>query len=334
MSSNALGELMTGRINHTILKRHIAELNVPENEKQELRDLADSSASVSASVLSMIHDYMNIMKHPCTSPVRNNDPGNTPRITINRPPANTGYSGRIVIQGGTYSQGNPDHYSSSVNDPGFDLTDIAKRKCLFINLSDYNIRSPDGSLNPKCFQCFLSNTLQFEKEIKPFALSGRLCFIVEELSSGILKWYKWLLDLPNSIVYFNYQDFYSKIADAAELRQELISMVERIFFFTITDAASAKWVSDFFGSRNVEKISSTDLPPNDFWDIIFRKRTYTHQEEEKYWFSQHEIRQLRNKGIVFSLRDRIFKPCYLERGETYLDRHYRKKVNFCTFTFK
>jgi len=340
-SSAAIGGLITGQLNHMRLIQEIQSMNIPEQQKNMLLDSANSAQSVSVTVLSVIQDYLFKMQRASTSrPSMQINPivtsPNVPRITIR----NTN-NGQPVRPGGItiLSEINgPTQFMQQAVQPvasnGFNASSIDERKCFFLNVDNEVPRIFGNAPSVQCFQWYLSKTLQMEMNAKPFVRQNRILLIIEDLSSEMLDWYRWLIDLPNCILLLNYKDFHSKLADAPERRHQLLERIERMFFFSITNDASAQWTSEFFGSRTVPKIVRTDVPPRDFWEMIFRQQSVAHDEQEKPWFSKHEIHHLGDKGIVFSLRDQIFEPCYLEGGSTYEDKSYRGRVNFCTFSFR
>lgn len=196
-------------------------------------------------------------------------------------------------------------------------------------------RNFDHVPNEQCFQWYLSRTMQMDINAKTEIQTERILLIIENINAAILKWFWWLIELPNCVLLLNYEDFYSKIADSEEYRQQLVSKMDRIYFFSVLEEQSAGWASRFFGTHMVPKVVVTDQPYRDWRDIIIRPRTYAHDEVEKPWFSTHEIQHLGNSGIVYSKSDKIFTACYRENGTTYRDKKYRgKRVNFCPFCFR
>lgn len=338
-NSNAVGGLITGQLNHMRLIQEIRNMHIPEQQKTFFEDTANSAQSVSVTVLSVIQDYLFKMQRASTSrpsiqiPSNLSSP-NAPRITIHGSNVQQGVP-RITILNNSNQQVLPVQHTVQprVSD-GFNASAVNERKCFFLEVDNEVPMNFNNTPNVQCFQWYLSKTLQMEMDARPAIKNSRILLIVENISSVQLNWFWWLFDLPNSILTLNYSDFYSKLADASDRRQQLIGRMERIFFFSITDDSSAQWTSDFFGSRTVSKTTHTDLPPRDFWEMFFRQKSITHGEEEKPWFSKHEIRHLGDKGIVFSIRDNSFAPCYLEHGNTYQDKDYYGRVNFCTFSFK
>lgn len=339
-SSTALGGLITGQLNHMRLIQEIRNLNITEQQKATLLDSANSAQSVSVTVLSVIQDYLFKMQRASTPrpviQINHTMPTpNAPRITIRSNNGQPIHPGGITILNENYRQPQP---VQQVPQPfavsGFNASAISERKCLFLHVDNELPRVYGNAPNVQSFQGYLSKTLQMEMDARPSVKQNRILLVIEDLSSEMLDCYRWLIDLPNCILLLNYKDYHSKLADAPERRQQLLERIERIFFFSITNDASAQWTSEFFGSRTVPKIVRTDMPPRDFWEMIFRQQSVAHDEQEKPWFSKHEIRHLGDKGIVFSLRDQIFKPCYLEGGATCEDKSYRGRVNFCTFSFR
>lgn len=340
-NASAIGSLMSGQLNHMRLIQEIQNMDIPAPQKDTLIDTANNAQSVSVTVLSVIQDYLYKMQKACsTRPTIQINPTvvapNTPKITIK----NTNYR-QPVRPGGITILSEMNHFSrttpqtvQAMLSSGFNVSSVDEHKCFFVNV-DNEVPKIFGDIsNIQCFQWYLSKTLQMEMGARPSTQNSRILLIVEDLGSEMLNWYSWMLDLPQCILLINYKDFYSKLADAPERRHQLLERIERVFFFSTINDASAQWTSDFFGSRTVPKIVRTDLPPRDTWEMFFRQQNVTHDQQEKPWFSKHEIRHLGDMGIVFSLRDRIFKPCYLEGGVTYKDKSFDGKVNFCTFNFR
>lgn len=339
-SSTAVGGLITGQLNHMRLIQEIQNMNIEQQQKAALLDSANSAQSVSVIVLSVIQDYLFKMQRASSSrssiQINQTMPTpNTPRITIHGNQDQPVRLRGITIVNENYRQ--PQHMQQAPQlfaANGFNATAVSERKCLFLHVDNEVPRVYGNDPNVQSFQWYLSKTLQMEMDARPSVKKNRILLVIEDLSSEMLDWYRWLVDLPNCILLLNYKDYHSKLADAPERRHQLLERIERIIFFSITNDASSQWTSDFFGSRTVPKIVRTDVPPRDFWEMIFQQQSVAYDEQEKPWFSKHEIRHLGDKGIVFSLRDQIFKPCYLEGGATYKDKSYRGRVNFCTFSFK
>jgi hypothetical protein len=339
-SSNALSGLVTGQLNHMRLIQEIRNMNTSEQQKATMLDSANSAQSVSVTVLSVIQDYLFKMQRACTSrpsiQINPTTPSpNAPRITIRSTNGQTVRPGGITILSDINRPVQPVQQAvQPLSSNGFNASAVGEHKCFFLHVDNEVPRVFGNVPNVQSFQWYLSKTFQMEMDAKPSVKNNRILLLIEDLSSEMLDWYRWLIDLPNCILLLNYKDYHSKLADAPERRQQLLERIERIFFFSITNDASAQWTSEFFGSRTVPKIVRTDVPPRDFWEMIFRQQSVAHDEQEKPWFSKHEIRHLGDKGIVFSLRDQIFEPCYLEGGSTYGDKSYHGRVNFCTFSFR
>jgi len=325
-NSVALGSLVSGELNHARLLFEIQNMHrnnvLSEQQRLELENAANAAQSVSVVVFSAIQDYLYKMQRASVSkPTIQIQPSNAPRITIlnnNNNQLQVNQSALPRISG------------------GFDSSIISEKKCFFMKIDNeiqqnYNF---NNTPNEQCYQWYLSRTLQMEIEAKPAIKNGKVLLIIDNLCSLHLNWFAWLLDLPNCIMLLSYDDFYSKLADAQERRQQLLGKMQRIFFFSVIEEQSAGWVSRFFGTHMLPKTVITETPAFHPIHIFFRPKAVAHDEVEKPWFSTHEILQLGDTGIVYSREDRIFKACYRENGATYRDERYKQNVNFCTFGFR
>jgi hypothetical protein len=325
-NTNALGILITGELNHTRLLMEIQNMHrsnaISDQQRMELENAANTAQSVSVTVFSTIQDYLYKMQRASASrPSIQIRSSNAPRITIlnnNNQQLQINQASLPRVAG------------------GFDSSIIREQKCFFMKI-DNDIQQNytfNNTPNEQCYQWYLSRTLQMEMDAKPEVKNGKILLIVENVSSLHLNWFSWLFDLPNCIILLCYDDFYSKLADAQERRQQLLGRMQRIFFFSVMEEQSAGWASRFFGTHMVPKTVVTETPGFHPIHILFRPKAYAHDEVEKPWFSTHEILQLGDTGIVYSKEDQIFKACYRESGATYEDKNYKRRVNFCTFGFR
>lgn len=322
---SSVGRLITGELNHMRLMQEIQLLYqnnmITEQERIQLESTANSAQSVSVTVFSVIQDYLYKLRGVSASkPTIQLHTVQTPRITIlNSHGQNLRQLQTIV----------------TTNVARYDLSVINERKCIFLQVDNEAARDLNDKPIEQCFQWYISKTLQMEINAKPDIRDRRILLILDNVSSIMLNWFWWLIDLPNCILLLNYDDFYSKVADSQERRQQLISKMERIYFFSVIDEQSASWASRTFGTHTVPKMVVTDQPYRHWIDIIIKPKAYAHDEVERPWFSTHEIQHLGNSGIVYSKVDKIFKPCYRENGETYEDKSYKgRHVNFCSFSFR
>lgn len=322
---NSVGRLITGELNHMRLMQEIQLLYqnnmITEPERIQLESTANSAQSVSVTVLSVIQDYLYKLHGVSASkPTIQLHTVQTPHIKI------------LNSHGQNLRQLQP---SVMTDVARYDLSVINERKCILLQVDNEAPRDLNNIPIEQCFQWYISKTLQMEINAKPEIRNGRILLILDNLSSIMLNWFWWLIDLPNCILLLNYDDFYSKLADSQERRQQLISKMERIYFFSVIDEQSASWASRTFGTHTVPKVVVTYQPYRQWIDLLIKPKAYAHDEVEKPWFSTHEIQHLGNSGIVYSKDDKIFKPCYRENGETYEDKSYKgRHVNFCTFSFR
>lgn len=322
---NSVCNLMNGQLNHMGLLQEIQQLYqnnmITEQRKREFEDAANSAQSVSVEVFSVIQDYL--YKVRCVSVSR-------PVIQIHN-----AAMPHITILGANGQNIRPFQNVSERIAGGYDLSNILKGECIFLQVDNEIPGNFNNSIGEQCFQWYLSKTLQMEINAKPEVRNSRILLIIEDISPVILNWFWWLIDLPNCVLLLSYEDVYSKIADSQERRQQLISKMDRIYFFSVIDEQSAGWVSRTLGTHMVPKVVVTEQPYRDWTDFFIRPKSYAHDEVEKPWFSTHEIQHLGDDGIVYSRRDKVFTACYRENGRTYKDKNYRgKRVNFCTFRFR
>lgn len=323
-SNSAIKSLIIGQINHMSLIQEINHLFeqhiITDTERIQLTSLADSSRDVSVTVLSTFQDYVYKMQRAnAVKPSIRVRQTNTPKITIL-----SGNSQNVQTINDTIN--NAQTYSA---------INLAMKECIFINV-DNNVMgiSPNAPYG-QCFQWYLSQTLQTEFDSIDELRQTRILLIVENLSSLQLKWFYWLLAMPNCIVLLDYDDFYSLLADAPDLREQLVGRMDRIFFFSMMNSQSAEWASHFFGNHFVPKDVVTDQPARTFVDLLFTPKSIAHDKEEKPWYNSYEIQHLGDSGIVYCRRDKIFKPLYCENGNLYEDKYYRGQfINFCKFGFK
>lgn len=321
--ANTVGRLISGQLNHTGLLQEIQHLYqnnfISEQTKVQLENMANSAQSVSVAVFSMIQDYLyKLRRINVSQPTIQIHSVNSPHITI-------------FDAGG---QNLHPHQGLPTN-AEYDLSVINEGKCIFIQVDNKSSGNITNSPCEQCFQWYLSKTLQMEINAKPEIRNGRILLIIENISSTVLDWFWWLIDLPNCVLLLNYEDFYSKVADSQEHRQQLIGKMDRIYFFSVLDEQSAGWASRIFGMHKVPKSVITKSPYRDWTDIFINPKTYTYDEEEQPWFSTHEIQHLGNSGIVYSKRDKVFTAYYCQNGRMYKDKNYTgRHVNFCIFSFK
>lgn len=324
-NNNTVGSLINGQLNHMGLLQEIQGLYqrnaITEQNRRQLENTANSAQSVSVMVFSVIQDYLyKLQQVGVSKPTIQIHNINTPHITI----LNTDGQSQSLLQS-----------SSTRVVGGYDLSIINEKKCIFLQVDNEVSRNLNDLPNEQCFQWYLSKTLQMEINAKPEIRNSYILLILENISSIMLNWFWWLIDLPNCVLLLNYDDFYSKVADSQERRQQLIGKMDRIYFFSVMDEQSAGWASRIFGSHTVPKVVVTDQPCREWIDFFIKPRSYAYDEVEKPWFSTHEIQHLDNNGIVYSKRDKIFKAYYSENGRIYKDKKYRgKRVNFCTFSFR
>jgi hypothetical protein len=325
VSNNAIRELITGQINHMSLLQELSSMYennlISEQEKIQFQEIANSARDVSVMVLSVIQDYMYKMQRATASkPSIQIRPSNAPRITIlseNRPQIRSPQISPVGTQGA---------YNSLC---------IAVKECLFLHIENEVPGIVSNASNAQCFQWYLSRTLQTEFDATPSLKNTRIFLIVENLSALQLRWFSWIFNLPNCVFMLNYADFYSALADAAELREQYIGRLDRIFFFSMMNEQSANWTSRFFGNHTVEKDIVTDQPARNLAEVFFKPKAIAHDREEKPWFSSYDIQHLAHSGIVYCRSDKIFKPLYCENGNLYEDKNYRgQRVNFCQFHFR
>lgn len=320
---NTVGNLITGQINHMGLLQEIQHLyqnnSISEQTRVQLENMANSAQSVSVAVFSVIQDYLyKLRRISAARPTIQIHSVNTPHITI------------LDADG----QNLRPHQGLPTN-AGYDLSAIHEGKCIFIQVDNKSSRNSINHPYEQCFQWYLSKTLQMEITAKPEVRNERILLIIENISSTVLDWFWWLIDLPNCVLLLNYEDFYSKVADSQEHRQQLIGKMDRIYFFSVLDEQSAGWASRIFGMHKVPKEVITKSPYRDWTDIFINPRTYTYDEEEQPWFNTHEIQHLGDSGIVYSKRDKVFTACYCQNGRMYKDKNYMgRHVNFCTFSFR
>ena len=212
-------------------------------------------------------------------------------------------------------------------------TSLNEGKCIYLHVSDEIERGINGFYNLQCFQWYIAKTLKMEFENKHDLRNIRVLFVIDNISPVILDWFSWIIDIPQAILLINYDDFYAKLSGVQDKRQQLISRMETIYFFSHMNEDSAEWASKFFGNYEAQKIVVTEHPPEGWLEYIFKRKSYAYDKEEKPRFSAHEIKHLYNDGIVFTRTRQIFKPCYRENGRNYRDKNYRGRVNFSPFTF-
>lgn len=324
-SGNAVHGLIMGQINHMRLLNEIASMCennlISEQERMQLQDIADSSRDASVLVLSVIQDYMYKMQRANASrPSIQIRQANVPQISIQR------------ING---QQVQPQQIVTQRNSGTYNARKVIQRECLFLNIENDVPGVVFNAPNAQCFQWYLSRTLQTEFDAAPNLKNARILLIVDNLSSLQIRWFLWLSLLPNCVFLLNYEDFYSTLADAAELREQLIGRTDRIFFFAMMNEQSASWASRFFGTHTVEKNIYTEPPVRSFSDLFFRPKAVTHDQEEKPWFNPYEIQHLVDSGIVYCKRDKVFQPLYCENGNLYKEKNYRgQKINFSKFSFR
>lgn len=322
---NAVDRLMAGQLTHMELLEEIRRLHqngiITDQSRMSLENTANSAQSVSVMVFSVIQDYLyKLHRTSASRPVIHISNGGAPRITI------LNSNGENVRPVQMRAQDTANRY---------DLSTITDKKCLFFQIENELWRSQNNLPNEQCFQWYISKTLHMEMNARPDVRNRRILLIIENMRSTLLDWFWWLMDLPNCALLLNYEDFYSALADSQERRQQLIGMMDRIYFFSVIDEQSASWASRTFGTHMVPKVVVTDQPYREWTDLFFRPRSYAHDEVEKPWFSTHEIQHLGNDGIVYSKQDKIFTAHYCENGKIYVDRSYRgQHVNFCTFGFR
>lgn len=321
---NSVGRLIAGELNHMRLMQEIQLLyqnnRITEQERIQLEGTANSAQSVSVLVFSVIQDYLYKLRGVSVSkPTIQLHSVQTPRIKI------------LNSHGQNLRQLQP---IVTTNVARYDLSVIIERKSIFLQIDNETPRDLNNIPIEQCFQWYISKTLQMETNAKSEIRNGRILLILDNLNSIMLNWFWWLIELPNCILLLNYDDFYSQVADSQDRRQQLISKMERIYFFSVIDEHSASWASRTFGTHTVPKVIVTYQPYRQWIDLLIKPKAYAHDEVEKPWFSTHEIQHLGNDGIVYSKNDKIFKPCYRENGKIYEDKSYKGRyVNFCTFSF-
>ena len=127
-----------------------------------------------------------------------------------------------------------------------------------------------------------------------------------------------MFDLQNSVLLFNYSDFYSLLTDSNDLRENITGRMDRIYFFSHINSFSAEWCSRFIGVHSVTKKSKTIRAAETWSDIFFPKPDITETEMDEPWYKKEEIQRLGNAGIVYCKDD--FK--------------FRSGNNFCQFQFQ
>ncbi len=325
IDGSVVDRLMAGQLNHMGLIEEICRLyqngSINDQCRMSLENTANSAQSVSVTVFSVIQDYLYKLHRTSNSgPVIHILNSAEPRITILNP------------AGGNLS---PVQMSAQDIANRYNLSTIIDRKCLFFQLENEPWRSQNNTPCEQCFQWYISKTLQMELHARSDIRDRKILLIIEDMSSVLLDWFWWLIDLPNCVLLLNYGDFYSAIAGSQERRQQLAAKMDRIYFFSVVDEQSASWVSRTFGTHMVPKVVVTNQPYRDWQDIFFPPKSYAHDEVEKPWFSAHEIQHLGDNGIVYSKQDKIFTAYYCENGKMYVDRRYKgQRVNFCTFGFR
>lgn len=325
-NGNAVTNLINGQLDHMTLLREIDRTceqgRITERVKNEYINAANSARSVSVQVLSVIQDYLFKLD-------RNNNTRPSIRIHNDSVPKI-----RFLNTNGIQQVDNIRRNTESSTN-GTCLSELVGGKCMYFEIKNEAARNFRNSVNEPCFQWYLARTLKLEIDLRYNLKNRPIMLIVDELSATMVNWFWDIINISNSIKLIIYDDFYSKLSSIPEYRSQLIGIAENIYFFSVVNDESAAWVSRFFGNHMVPKVVATTQPTEGLLDLLFPPTSYSHDKEEKPWFSGHEIQHLGNMGIVFSRSNKIFKPYYRENGRTYVDRGYkRERVNFCLFEFE
>jgi len=197
----------------------------------------------------------------------------------------------------------------------FNFGKLADQRCVFVSVGN---SGGFQQQNLQCYQWYLSKILEQEYRTKQTLHRQNILLIVENLNSTNLRWFSWVEEISNCQILISYQDFYSLLSDAPDVRERLISKVERIYLFSHMNVTSAEWCSRFIGEHMVTRYTQTTRGATNLSEILFPITDVSQTEETEAWYKKEEIQRLGNAGIVYCRSENVF----------------RGGRNFCQFSFR
>lgn len=188
----------------------------------------------------------------------------------------------------------------------FNSSRLTEHRPVFVDLGLVSGVQPNAPF-AQCYQWYTSSVMEAEFQANPNLANQRLLVIFDNLGGTELRWFSWMIDMPNSVMLFHYDDYYSQLSSSEDVREALAARMERVFFFRHINTRSAEWCSNFIGMRSIMRRSTTTRASQSWTDLLFPARDIHEQEVEEAWFKKEDIQRLGNAGIVYCSEGAVFR---------------------------